>query len=196
VKVAVRVLGPGWTRAERVALYANGSKIREARIPDGKRAGLKWAGTWTLPPFRHDTFLVAIATGPGVQELYWPIAKPYQPTSPRVDRRVIGSTGAVWLDGDGDGKWSSAWDYAQRLSRTAGADVPKLVASLGDYDEGVATQAAGLLQTRGVSVQDPALREAARQAGPHVRHGFEALAQAWRACQMARGQGPGSRSGR
>ena len=59
------------------------------------------------------------------RELYWPIAKPYQPTSPRVDRRVIGSTGAVWLDGDGDGVWTSAFAYAQRLVREAGTDVPR-----------------------------------------------------------------------
>jgi hypothetical protein len=190
VKVAVRVLGPGWTTAERVELYANGFKIREARVPDGKRAGVKWSGTWTLPPFRHDVFLVAIATGPGVRELYWPIAKPYQPTSPRVERRVLGSTGAVWLDADGDGKRRSAWDYARRLERVAGADASKLVASLGAYDEAVATQAAGLLQARGVSVQDPDVRQAARKAGPQVVRGFEAFAEAWRACQIARSQPP------
>jgi hypothetical protein len=50
-----------------------------------------------------------------VSELYWSIAKPYQPTSPVVERRVLGVTGAVWLDGDGDGKRTSAHEYARRL---------------------------------------------------------------------------------
>ena len=41
-------------------------------------------------------------------------------------------------------------------------------------------QAAGLLQGRGVSVQDAAIREAARKAGPHVERGFQAYSAAWR----------------
>src|SRR5439155_25833855 len=76
VKVAVRVLGPGWVTADKVELYANGCKIREVSISDGKRPGVKWAGEWTLPRFKHDVHLAAIATGPGMRELYWPIAKP------------------------------------------------------------------------------------------------------------------------
>jgi hypothetical protein len=188
VKVAVRVLGPGWVTAEKVELYANGIKIREARIPDGKRPGVKWAGVWTLPRFNHNVHLVAIASGPGVRDLYWPIAKPYQPTSPHVDRRVIGSTGAVWLDADGDGKRTSAFEYAQRVIQAAGADLPKLVRQLGDYDEAVAAQTAGLLQARGISVQDPVLREAARKAGAQVERGFQAYLDAWRESQLARSQ--------
>src|SRR5258708_21568629 len=66
VKVTVRVLGLGWTTADRVELYANGLKIREAAIKNGKRAGVKWSGEWTLPRFRHDVHLAAIASGPGV----------------------------------------------------------------------------------------------------------------------------------
>src|SRR6185312_9106901 len=111
VKVAVRVLGPSWATAEKVELYVNGYKVREANIADEKRAGVKWQGEWTLPHFRQDMHLVAIATGPGVRDLYWPIARPYQPTSLIAVPRVLGSTGAVWLDGDGDGKRTSAFAY-------------------------------------------------------------------------------------
>ena len=72
----------------KVELFANGHKIREARIKDGKREGIKWSGEWTLPRFKHDVHLVAIASGPGVTDLFWPIARPYQPTSPVADSRV------------------------------------------------------------------------------------------------------------
>src|SRR5205814_2730628 len=126
--------------------------------PDGGRPGVKAALEWTLPPFKHDVHLVAIATGPGVRELYWPIAKPYQPTSSHVRRRVIASSGAVWLDADGDGKRSCAYDYARRLCAGAGDDIPKLVQSLAAYDEAVASQVAGFLHAKGVSVQDDAVR--------------------------------------
>ncbi len=188
VKVSVRVLGPGWATADRVELYANGIKVREARIPDGKKAGVKWAGEWTLPRFHHDVHLSAIATGPGVSELYWPIAKPYQPTSPVAETRVIGSTGAVWLDADGDGKRTSARGYAEKLLNEAGGDWPKLLPKLAAYDEAVAAQAASLLQTKGVPMEDAAVRAAARKAGPQVEKGFEAFAEAWRESRIARGK--------
>ena len=110
--------------------------------------------------------------------------------SPNVERRVIGSTGAVWLDADGDGQRTSAFDYAQRLLQATGDDLPKLVSQLGDYDEAVAAQAAGLLQRRGVSLQEPQLREAARKAGAQVEGGFEGFLEAWRESQIARSQRP------
>jgi hypothetical protein len=186
VKVTVHVRGPSWATADKVELYANGIKLREARIADGTKAGTKWQGEWTLPPFRHDAHLTAIASGPGVRELYWPIARPYQPTSPVVKRRVLGSTGAVWLDADGDGERTSAFTYAQRLlGQTKGA-WSQLVRALSDYDEAVAAQAASLLQARGVSASAAEVRAAARQAGDQVERGFQAYTEAWRASQMAR----------
>ncbi|HEY8503459.1 MAG TPA: CehA/McbA family metallohydrolase, partial [Gemmataceae bacterium] len=186
VRVAVRVLGPGWARAEKVELYANGRKIREAEIANGDRPGVKWEGEWKLPRFRHDVHLAAIATGPGVTELYWPIAKPYQPASPEARRRVIGSTGAVWIDADGDGERTSAFAYARRLDQQHGKDTAALIRELADYDGAVAAQAAGLLQARGVSVQDPEVRAAAAKAGGQVARGFQVFFEAWRESEIAR----------
>jgi hypothetical protein len=187
-KVTVRVLGPAWVTADKVELYANGLKIREAAIRDDRRPGVKWSGEWDLPRSRHDVHLVAVATGPGVTDLFWPIAKPYQPASPVVARRVIGVTGAVWLDGDGDGRRTSARSHAERLLREADSDWSRLVPSLREYDEAVAVQAAALLQTRGVRLSDVAVRETARKAGAHVERGFQAYAEARRASQIARAQ--------
>jgi hypothetical protein len=167
-------------------LYANGLKVREAVIKEGRKAGVKWESEWTLPRFRQDVHLAAIASGPGVEELYWPITRPYQPTSPAVTRRVIGATGAVWLDADGDGKRTCARQYAERLLAGAGRDWAKAVRALADHDEAVAIQAAGLLQARGVDVLDPDVRAAASKAGAHVERGFRAFAEAWRESQLAR----------
>jgi hypothetical protein len=188
VNVKVRVMGPGWVTADKVELFANGIKIREAKIPAGQKAPVHWEGEWKLPAFRHDVHLVAIASGPGVREPYWPIARPYQPTSPQLQLRVIGSTGAVWIDADGDGRRSCAHDYALRLVKAAGSSVPKLTQALADFDEAVAVQVASLLQKQGVSVQDAAVRKAAAAAGPHVERGFDRFAEAWRECRIARGK--------
>jgi hypothetical protein len=135
---------------------------------------------------KHDVHLVAVATGPGVTKLYWPIAKSYQPMSPVVERRIIGSTGAIWLDVDGDGRRTSALEYARRLVEKHGGSATKVVQSLGDYHESVAVQAADLLHARGVSPDDPEVTAAAKQAGPHVERGFRAYFEAWRASEIAR----------
>jgi hypothetical protein len=186
VHVHVRVLGPSWVTADTVELYGNGIKLREVKIGAGTKAPILWDGEWTLPAFGHDVHLVAIASGPGVSGLYWPIARPYQPTSPRVLRRVIGCTGAVWIDGDGDGQRTCALAYAQRLVRQHGESTVKIVAALADHDEAVAVQVASLLQARGVALQDKTIRAAVRAAGPHVERGFDAFVEAWRECEIAR----------
>jgi hypothetical protein len=169
-----------------VELYLNGRKIHHVRIADGQRPGLKWKGTWTLPRCPHDAYLVGVASGPGVTAAYWPIAKPYQPTSPVVERRVLGFTGAVWIDGDGDGRWTSPRGYAERLWGKANEQWPQFVGSLGEYDEATAVQAAALLRTKGISLFDPMLRDAAKKAGPHVERGLRTYVDAWRASQVAR----------
>jgi hypothetical protein len=97
VEVAVRVLGPAWTRAERVSLYVNGEPVRTERIDDAGLPGVKWSGTWRLPRPAGGAHLVVMTEGPDPQRLFWPIAKPYQATSAETNPRVFGVSGAVWL---------------------------------------------------------------------------------------------------
>jgi hypothetical protein len=80
VRVSVDVLGPSWATADRVELFANGAKVREAWI-DPSTAALKARVAWSLPRPTHDVSLVAVASGPGVTAPYWAIARPDQPTS-------------------------------------------------------------------------------------------------------------------
>ena len=120
--------------------------------------------------------------------LHWPIAKPYQPTSPVVERHVIGSTGAVWLDVDGDGQRTSALAYAQRLMTKYRNRPIDVAAALAPYDEAIAVQAAALLNASGADLDDAELRAAAKRAGRHVERGFRAFLEAWRAGEVARSQ--------
>jgi hypothetical protein len=108
--VRIRVKGPGWTRADDVALYVNGTRVRHEAVPNGTTPGLKWEGTWRLPAPGHDVHVVAVATGPGITDAYWPTAKPYQPTSPEFTPYVLGVSGAVFVDADGTGTFESGDD--------------------------------------------------------------------------------------
>lgn len=191
VAVHVRVLGPHWTAAERVELFANGIKIREATV-SGEAApspGVKAVVTWALPKPRHDVHLVAVARGPGIKGNYWRSAKPYQPTTPRWEPYVLGVSGAVWLDADGDGRRTAAREYAERLHAEAGGDLAKLVASLAGYDEAVAAHAALLVERGGRPPTDPTVTTALEDAAPAVRAGFRSYLEAWRESEAARTAG-------
>ena len=173
VKIAVKVSGPSWAWADKVSLYANGKKIREATINDRDAAGLKWSGVWylTLPP--HDLFLVAVAEGPGRDLPFWPIARPYQPTSPDWNPRIFGLSGAVWLDGDKNRTRNSASHYAQKLWEQSHGDVSALIRELASFDESISIQAAALLHKNKKALNGPEITKALRSASPATRAGFE-----------------------
>jgi hypothetical protein len=185
VPVEVIVSGPAWVQANRVALYANGARIRESEIaavaPGSSGAGSKSEKArlrWNIPRPRHDVHLVAIATGPPVTAPYWAMTKPYQPASPRWEGRAIGATNPVWLDADGDGKFSAAREYARQLIVRQGTDLARLLPALAGYDEAVAAQAASLCTAAGAKLNDPAVTAALKLAAPHVAAGFAAFTAA------------------
>lgn len=190
VRVALRVLAPHWIGASRVMLFANGEEIRSEEI-DGAALrdlprGVKWQAEWRIPRPRHDVHLVAIATGPGIDGPWWKTAKPYQPISPDWEPHVIGCSGAVWLDVDGDGRPTSAFDYAQRAYAAAAGDLVKLVAGLAEYDAPTAAQGAHLFRASGGSLTSPESQGVLQAAASGVQAGFRNYLEAWRENEIAR----------
>ena len=177
--VRIRVKGPGWSRADRVALYLNGEEVRRADVPGGGKAGLKWEAGWRIPKPAHDVHVVAVAGGPGIAAPYWPTAKPYQPTSIEFTPYVLGLSGAVLVDGDGNGRFDSALHYATREVEASRSD-EALLARLGAYDTAVAIQAASLLRAADPRGFEARLQAMSRRAPPRVRRGLDAYLEAWR----------------
>jgi hypothetical protein len=133
--------------------------------------------------------LVAVATGPGIAGPYWQTAKPYQPTSLDPTTSVYGLSGAIWVDADGDGEWTSARGYAERL--WAGEkDLAKLLPALEKYDLAVAQQIAHLFHAAGGDLEGPLFRTALDRAAPQVRAGLASYAAAARTCELARAKRP------
>ena len=192
IPVDIQVLGPEWTTASRVALYANGVEVDHANIPhpapdSPQPAPVKWQGRFTLPRPKHDVHLVAIATGPGVSAPYWPGAKPYQPTSPHFERYVLGASGAVFVDADGNGRFDSAFDYATRLvaDLTRSNDelerlAEKLSRGLADYDEATAAQAASVLRARDAGRFEETCRRLIAAGPPPVSRGVATYVEQWK----------------
>jgi len=189
MRVAVRVLGPHWVKATQVRLFSNGQQIRSINIPSAASRnlprGIKWQGEWTLPRPNHDVHLVAIATGPGIDGPYWKTAKPYQPLSPDWDPVVIGCSGAVWLDVDGDGQKTAAYTYAQRLFAESAGNLQQLLDNLAGYDQAIAAQAASLYQSSFKSLLTPAAREMISKANDNTKTGFQRYLESWRENQIA-----------
>jgi hypothetical protein len=75
---------------------------------------------------------------------YWETPHPYQPSSKVYRPRIVGATNPIWIDGDGDGKFTPARDYAAKVIAASRGDDTKLEAVLRDYDEAVAVQVKAL----------------------------------------------------
>ena len=187
--VDVRVLGPDWVQADTITLLANGQPIRTESIKNigGGRLpmGVLWAERWEIPKPAHDVHLVAIATGPGIDSLHWKTAKPYQADSPNWTPRVIGCSGAIWLDVDGDGRPTSARQYATQLLAVTGGDPAALISSLQGYGPSVACQVAHLLHTSGTSVFSDPLQEMLLRASSSTQLGFRDYAESRRRTDTA-----------
>jgi hypothetical protein len=106
VRVTVSVQGPGWTAVDQIELFANGELVRQEQFAPVHAPGEKRRVTWNLPKPAKDFYLVAIASGPPVTAPFWRIPKPYQPTSTTWKPRVVGATNPIWIDADGDGKFT------------------------------------------------------------------------------------------
>jgi hypothetical protein len=168
LNIKVQVLAPSWIHCHRVELFANGLSIQATNLPLGTNAP---EVKWQIPLPKHDVFLVAIATGPGNTAPHWPVSKPYQPNSPVWNSRVIGATNPIRVDGDGDGKFSSAHDYADRLFDDPGKNVTRLVELLSIHDEAVAIQTAAVARERGLDIASPEF-ERALSTAPVARRAF------------------------
>ena len=167
----IKVQGPSWVQAKTVTLYVNGHEYETFAITDNQNPGVKWIGSVPLGDLTHDSFVVAIAQGDGVRSLHWPTAKPYQPDSPHFTPYTLGSTGAIQIDIDGDGKFRPARDYAEKLAKTT-TDIDNLISQLNEYDRAVAIHAANLLHQSGTNLSSDDVQLPLKKADTQVRHGF------------------------
>jgi len=182
----VQVKRPKWTTATHVALFANGVRIRRENLQgqsdsDGSTDDLRW----TIDRPAHDVFVTALAWGPRIENLAWPLGQPYQADGPDWTGNVIGLTGAVWIDGDGDGKFTSAFEYAKREVTAKDASISKLLPRLAKFDESVAAQGASLLHEAGADLESESNTRLLKSATPHVRAGFKKYLEAWDKCRRA-----------
>ena len=99
---------------------------------------------------------------------------------------ALGVSGAIWLDGDADGRRSSPREYAERLFADGRGDLAKVCKSLEDFDGATAAQVAHLVRLAGVSPDAEQMSTLLRSAAPAVKQGFAAYRDTWRESEWAR----------
>ncbi len=181
-RLNIDVLGPSWVTCDRVRIYINGVLNEEINISQSQRRsdqpiGVRWRGERLLPKLAHDAHVVVIATGPGVDGLFWPVAKSYQPVSPEWTSYVVGCSGAIRVNADDDGVYRSPYATAQQLMERAQGDVAKLIEFLANFDEAVAAEAASILLSE-KKVDFATLSQAATRGAEPVKRGVFRYLQA------------------
>ena len=179
LKVVARVYGPSWAAAASVALYLNSEKVREVDLDDTTgKGGLQAEVSFVLPRPRHDAWLVAVARGPAMDEPCWELPRPYQHDGIDLDTGVIGATNPIWLDGDGDGTFTSARSYAANLYKQHEGNVEKVLHALESYDAATAAQVAEHIHAHAPNFHVEAGASLLEDAAPQVRKGFQAYRSA------------------
>lgn len=169
--VTVHADSPSWTWVQKVELFANGVKIRETDYLQPRVRLRRSSGFVLNRPF-HDIYLVGIATGPGITAPFAETPKPYQPSSKTFTPKVLASTNPIWVDGDGDGKYTSPRGYAEQLVKEYGTNPERLLPALAPYDEAIIIQTLAICRELGVDLGKPEFLAAMRSASTKVQNAF------------------------
>lgn len=162
-RVKVEVRRPEWITTTNCTLYLNGVAVQDLGAEGG-------AAILQLPG--NDCWLVAIASGPGITQGYWPIPRPYQASTTSAASFTLGSTNPIWIDRDGDGKFTAPREWAERLLKRGGS--AEFVAAAKDCDRAVIEQARDLAGL-GTAVFDwKEVLRAAEREGKEILAKFEA----------------------
>lgn len=149
VELEAVVSGASWVRADRLEVFVNGTSalVKDlGPIPDG---AFRLRQPLRVPIPSHDAWLVVVASGPGVNEPFWAMPRPYQPTSLIWTPKVLGITNPLWLDGDGDGRYTSPRSLASELIQRSEGNAARLADGLNGMDDSVLLQALSLLHGEG-----------------------------------------------
>jgi hypothetical protein len=180
---SVAVTGPSWVQPTResptrIRIFMNGvSEFGYSALPQNPADLNKGSAGFVLKEQsatpKHDFWIVAVATAPGVTAPFWAIPRPYQPSSKTWTSNVIGVTNPIYVDGDGDGKYTSPRGYAKTLHRKHKNDLRALFEELSDYDQAVAAQVAGLLHADGLDLKSFEIKRLRNNAPSKTRRGFD-----------------------
>jgi hypothetical protein len=163
VSVRLRVAAPSWIEPQRALLFLNGRQVAEKPIPHEKGKACNALLDFELTPLANDAHLVTLCIGtpPGP---YWPTMKPYS----------FAATNPVWLDADGDGRYTDPRRLAAKIRELPPA---RQKTALGKCGDTIAVQflSLGWAAHRRTSMSRKVIHETLTELAEHLEIGQRAL---------------------
>lgn len=157
IAVRLRVAAPSWVKARRAIVFLNGLPVMEQAIPEKKIGPTDLWLKFSIPLRGHDAHLVCAVFGDG-------ISHPTLPPNPKHTAFTYAVTNPVFLDCDGNGKYSSPRETARAWLKHAGQSLDEQWTALMSADDVVAVQMASLLRQETPAHLRPELDRRIRQA--------------------------------
>lgn len=137
IDVQIRVRGPSWVRPQRVYIFVNGEEAVQSLAPtDHRGRSHDTTTTWSVPAPSEDGWLVCVIVGHGVKNPAWAIEENY----------TFAATNPIYLDVDGDGRYTSPRDTAKARLTAAGKDPEKQWRAIEEASDAIALQMVSLLR--------------------------------------------------
>jgi hypothetical protein len=182
VAVRVRVAAPSWVQPRKALVFLNGRQVGEQPVPDNQNKATDLWLTFSVPLPKHDAHLVCAVIGDGIEHAMLPAGK----TKNGAFTWAVANP--VYLDCDGDGKYSSPRETGRIALNRAGKNAEQQWKSIASADDVIAVQMVSLL------------REQTAEAAPRWMSGFDTQRQCARRwpntratrCQMPRPPQPGN----
>lgn len=155
VHLRLRVAAPSWVTPRRALIFVNGRQVAEKPV----RAGSPRRPTNEFIDFllnvpQHDAHLVCVVLGDGVPHPSWPTS----------DKYTLAATNPVFLDADGDGKYSSPREQAVAKLTRAGISTDHQWEALAEADDVIAVQMLSLMREHWPESEQKTLETRMREA--------------------------------
>jgi hypothetical protein len=157
VNVRLRVQAPSWIAPRRALVFLNGQQVAEKVVPARSNRPTDETLRFNLPKPKQDAHFVCVVIGDGASHPSWRTGENF----------TLAATNPVFLDADGDGKYSSPRDSARFLLSRAGKSPDEQWAAASVVEDAIAVQMVSLMRKNLSGAQltalDGRVREAAKQ---------------------------------
>lgn len=173
VNVRLRVASSSWVTPRRAIIFLNGQQVVEKPVPTSTGHATDTWMNFSIPAPKHDTYLVCVVLGDGVSHPSWRTTEKF----------TLAATNPIFLDADGDRKYSSPREQAGNILARTGDNFENQWQAVTKADDVIAVQMASLMRhlatgkerdeldqrLRAAASQRPLFQEYVRYALPELK---------------------------
>lgn len=155
VKLKLRVASSSWVKPRRAIVYVSGVQVAEKTILAGyPKRPTDVSLDFSIPAPPRDAYIVCVVLGDAASHPSWETKEKF----------TLAATNPIFLDGDGDGKYSSPREIAMGLLERAGKSTDSQWQAVTAADDIVAVQMLSLMRERWPANEQSALEKKIREA--------------------------------